>query len=224
MSPRCNGLRLGVAFLLLTCCACQQALDRKFEDHQQKVIKRTQQEVLRQTGSQSSPRKRLSWNQALLLMEKQNSSCRQAEIRVIEAQEQKKQLWKNFVPGLSVGASDSFNVSELGDAFASPSLQVNSFLALGNLLSLPRRKYQNEFLLVGAKLGESQNKRQQTIALYRLTRQGELLELERQGLAKEYKFFIAQADETSRAQALALKKGEDQIKQWQSGRASSARL
>jgi len=111
-----------------------------------------------------------------------NPSLIQADFRIVDAQSAKKQIWRNFRPSLSVGASDSFTLDDFGDALSDSSFRINSFLSLGNLLNLPNNVYERKLTYIGTELSAENSMRQEVIALYRLFQEQRLLQLQKRAI------------------------------------------
>ena len=176
-----SSLLLPLSLLLVSCSG--HAL-RKFDQQQEKVASHLVTEIRRQENDlPTSNAQRLDWNSALALMAQRNLPYKRAEERIALSLQQKNRLWREMIPAFSVGVSDSGTIGDLGSAFTDPNIRVNSFLALGNLLRMPKESYRQEFLVIGADLAAQESYRQQTIALYRLFREGELLRAEKKEIA-----------------------------------------
>ncbi|MGJ8656190.1 MAG: hypothetical protein ACSHX6_07055 [Akkermansiaceae bacterium] len=157
----------------------------------------------------------ISWNQGLEKMYLSNPNLIQADYRLEDAKYQQKQVWKRMIPGLSVGLSDSFTVEDIGEAFSGSSFRINSYISLGNLLTLPKTVYTNKLTYIGSELQAEYTMRQQVIALYRLFQEQRLHRLEKQALDIEGEILqsVGRLNDNS---VLAMKlKHEEAYKAWE---------
>lgn len=177
-----------LVFLCFFIPSCHLVGEKKLLKAQASIKENYLKEIQKQEEKRPANKyETLSWNEALHRMYLQNSSCKRAEFSLQDAKQRQKGIWKQFIPGFNIGIIDSFEVGDLSTAFTDPSLRINSFLALGNLLNLPKNIYERKLYVVGAELAEQLTMRQQIISLYRLFEEMRLLELERKGLNIEIK-------------------------------------
>lgn len=127
----------------------------------------------------------LTWEEAIDKMMVGNTTLIQADFRIVQVEDGRKQIWRRFIPSLTASVSDSFLLGNLSDAFDSPNYRIRSFIGLGNLFDLPARFYQQKITLIGAHLNAELTFRQETVRLYRLFRQRQLLDEQREFLALE---------------------------------------
>lgn len=126
-----------------------------------------------------------TWPDALEKMYLRSPRLIQADNVVENAKRRQGQVWRRMIPGFGAGFSDSFEIGSLADAFSSPTLRINSYLSLGNLLTLPKEVYTNKLTYMGAELQAESSMRQEVIALYRTFQQQRLLKLEKRALDLE---------------------------------------
>jgi len=169
---------------------------------------------LHQNGSAGESLK-ITWNQGLEKMYLTNPTLIQADYRLADSKDRQKQVWTNMIPGVSVGLSDSATIKDIGSLFSDSSFRINSFVSLGNLLTLPKTIYTNKLTYLGSALQAESSMRQQVIALYRLFQQQKLHRIEKQALDLEAEILkgITGADG---AETLAMKlKHEKSYESWE---------
>jgi hypothetical protein len=127
----------------------------------------------------------ITWKQGLERMYYSNPQLIVADYRLVDAKERQKQVWKNMIPGLSLGLSDSSTITDLGGLFSNGNFRINSFIALGNLLQLPKTLYTYKLTYMGSALQAENIMRQEVIALYRLFQEQRLHNIEKQALNLE---------------------------------------
>jgi hypothetical protein len=127
----------------------------------------------------------ISWNQGLEKMYLSNPNLIEADFRLADAKENQKQVWKNMIPGITVGLSDTATIQDIGELFSNSSFRINSFVSLGNLLDLPSTVYANKLTYMGSALQAENTMRQEVIALYRLFQEQRLHKIEKQALDLE---------------------------------------
>lgn len=184
-------LRVCLCFVLfglavnLTSCVWMKSAQRRILENREEISSGYLGELRRQESGKRQGKLKVNWNQGLDKMYLNNPELIRADYRIADARQRQRQVWRDMVPGLNVGLNDSFTVGELGDAFSDPNFRISSFLSLGNLLELPNEVYERKLFYMGAQLQAEQEMRQQVIALYRLFRQQELLQLEKRALDYE---------------------------------------
>jgi len=153
--------------------------DRQIGKAVLKTEKRYLEEVKREDlGQVALTNRSYNWEEALEAMYKHNTACLRASHRVEDAKNNQRLLWRSFIPGLSAGVSDSVSLDELSSAFTDPTFTVNSFVAFGNLLRLPRDVYSRKIAYIAAELGEQATMRTQTIELFKLFQERHLWGIE----------------------------------------------
>ncbi len=179
-------LVLGISFsLCMTSCIWMKSPRKRLAEARKKISHKYITELHRQEYKTHQGKLDINWSQALNKMYLTNPELIRADYRIEDARQREKQIWKNMIPGLSVGVYDSFTVENLGKAFSDPTIRINSYLSLGNLLDLPKQKYTARLIYIGSQLQAEQTMRQQVIAIYRLFQQQRLLELEKRALDLE---------------------------------------
>lgn len=183
------GLSLLCVCSLLTCllssCVWMKSTGQRLSEKRQTLTKQYDSELEQVQSSSQGGELEVTWEQAKEKMFLHNPNLIQADYRIVDARNRQKQVWRDMVPGISVGASDSFFIKDVGDAFADPTLRINSYLSLGNLLDLPEKVYTRKLYLIGAKLQAEYTMRQQVIALYRMFQEQSLLKLEKRAIDYE---------------------------------------
>ncbi len=174
---------LSVALLILILTSCRYAPERQLSQALEKTTDRYLQVLKREESANTTARYHYTWSQALEAMYKKNKSCLQSTYRLEDAESSERQIWRSFIPGLSAGVSDTARLDELGTLFTDPTFSVNSFIAFGNLVNLPKNIYTRKLGVVAAELGEQSTMRMQTIALHKLFQERKLLELEGEAYA-----------------------------------------
>ncbi len=168
--------------LMTPSCAWMTPADERIAKNRNQVSAGFQKELNRQQTKIDQGHLDVSWNEALNKMYLSNPSLIQADFRIADAKSAQKQIWRNFRPTLSVGANDSFTLENLDDAFSNGSFRINSFLSLGNLLTLPNNVYERKLTYIGTELSAENSMRQEVIALYRLFQEQRLLRLQKRAV------------------------------------------
>lgn len=169
----------------VTACTWMKPANKRISDKRESVSKGFQKEVYRQQHGVNHGVLNITWQQGLNKMYLSNPELISADHRIEDARAQQKQIWKDMIPGLNVGVDDSFQLKNIGDAFANPVYRINSYLSLGNLLELPKNVYARKLTYIGSELQAEQQMRQQVIALYRLFQQQRLILLEKKAIDLE---------------------------------------
>ena len=168
--------------LMAPSCAWMTPADERIAKNRNQVSAEFQKELNRQQTKIDQGNLDVSWNEALNKMYLSNPNLIQADFRIADAKSAQKQIWRNFRPTLSAGASDSFTAENLDDAFSNGSFRINSFLSLGNLLTLPNNVYERKLTYIGTELSAENSMRQEVIALYRLFQEQRLLKLQKRAV------------------------------------------
>ncbi len=184
-----NKIRINTSFLAVTtlcfsCISCvwMKPADERIAESRDDISSKFQKELYRQQHKTNQGSLDISWQQGLNKMYLSNPNLIQADFRIADAKYNQKQVWKDMTPGLTLGINDSFNIGDLGDAFADPTYRINSYLSLGNLLDLPKNIYTRKLTYIGAELSAENTMRQQVIALYHLFQQQRLLKLQKKAI------------------------------------------
>ena len=156
-----------------------------------------------------------NWEQALEAMYTKNSSCRNATFKLDDAKTAELRYWRRFIPSLSSSVSGSTRIDDLASAFVDPTFRINSFLSLGNLLSMPKDIYTRKLGTIAAELNEQLIMRQQTIALFLLFEERRLWELQGEGLELNKQLLTAVGAVDSYKASGQLRQNESQIEAWQ---------
>lgn len=175
------GTALAVAVFALNSCSYLKSPEKKVAEKRRVVSADFQKELAHQLSPGVKGEIELTWNQALEHMYMHNPTLLNADFKSEDALAEKRRIFTDFIPGLSVGASDSFQLGEFDDAFSDINYRVYSYLPLGQLVSLPKNIYKQKLFYIGSELQAEHTMRQEVIALYRLFQQQYLLNLE--GLA-----------------------------------------
>lgn len=206
-----------------TSCVGIKSTERRISEKRQKLTDEYTAELEDVKSSSHGGKFEATWGQAIEKMYLQNPNLIQADYRIIDARSRQRQLWRNFVPGITVSASDSFYIRDLSDAFTDTSFRVSSYVSLGNLLDLPKRVYTNKLYFLGAKLQAENSMRQQVIALYRMFQEQRLIKLERRAIKYEREFISGIQDLDGEdllsmrfKHKEALEKWEEKEKAWRS--------
>ena len=178
----------GILPCVLSSCVGMKSTNRRLSDKRQKLTAEYSAELEQVTSSTHGGELEATWNEAMEKMYLQNPSLIQADFRIMDARQRQRQVWRNLVPAITVSASDSFYIGDLGDAFTDTSFRISSYISLGNLLDLPKTVYTNKLYFLGAKLQAENTMRQQVIALYRMFQEQRLLNLEKRAIDYEKEF------------------------------------
>ncbi len=167
---------------MLPSCAWMTPAQERIDKNREQISQGFQDELIRQKTRSDQGHLDVSWNQALTKMYLSNPNLIAADFRIVDAKSSQKQVWTNMRPSLSVGASDSFTLDDIGDALTDTTFRINSFLSLGNLLDLPNTIYERKLTYIGTELSAENSMRQEVIALYRLFQQQRLLTLQKKAI------------------------------------------
>lgn len=173
---------IGGSSVILASCAWMKPADKRISESRNKISANFQRELQRQQNVSNQGKLDITWQQGLNKMYESNPDLIQADFRIADAKLNKNQIWKNMTPSLSVGLSDSFTIDNAGDAFSNSFLRVNSFIALGNLLTLPNDLYASKLTYIGTELSAENSMRQQVIVLYNLFQEQRLLEIQKKAI------------------------------------------
>jgi len=169
-------------YTIVTSCAWMTPAEERIAKNRDQISASFQKELINQQNTTYQGELELSWDQALDKMYLSNPNLIQADFRIVDAKNTQKQIWKNMRPSLSIGASDSFSIDNLGDALSGGAFRINSFLSLGNLLDLPNNVYERKLTYIGTELTAENTMRQEVIALYRLFQEQRLLRLQKRAV------------------------------------------
>jgi len=178
-----NRLIITTTLAVSVLSSCQYLPTRQLD----KSITRETEEYFAELSKQEAEQKnanqeRYNWDQALEQMYTKNTNCRRATFRLEDAKSNERNYWRRFIPSLTASINDRVTLDGLADTFVNPTFRVNSFLSLGNLLSMPKDIYTRKLNTVAAELSEQLAMRQQTIDLYRLFEERRLWEIEGEAL------------------------------------------
>lgn len=174
----------------LVCCilsSCYLTIppEERVAQNRDIILHEFQEEIYRQQWQNADRDLTLSWDAALEQMYMHNPQLLQADFKVEDAVNQQKRVYTNLIPLISVGASDSFEIDNIDEAFDDINLRVFSYLPLGEIVRLPKQVYTKKLLYMGSQLNAEQTMRQEVIALYRLFQRQYLLELEKRAIVLE---------------------------------------
>ncbi len=208
--------------ITLSSCIWMKPANTRVKDSRDEIAGSYLKEVRGHDSGSNNKSLNITWNQGLEKMYLSNPSLIQADFRLEDAKDRNKEVYKRMIPGLTVGLNDSFSLEEIGDAFADSSFRISSFVALGNLLSLPKTVYTNRLTYMGAELQSELMMRQQVISLYRLFQEQRLHRIEKQALDLEAIIIetVSGVDNElyftmKLAHELAYESWESNIKSWQ---------
>lgn len=159
-----------------------EAADKRISEARSEIEQQYTREAKSQAANREGGTFIAGWDKASSLMFQNNPDLIRADFLVYDARQRGKRIFKNMIPTLSAGASDSFQVGELSQAFTDPNLRLSSFLSLGNLLQLPTRVYTAKLYAIGAQFSAEQTMRQEVIALYRIFQEKRLIDTEKKAL------------------------------------------
>ena len=167
---------------LFPSCTIFKSVDTRVTEARTEIEDQYKEEVYRQRMNVQGGVYQARWDKALTDLFRHNPNLIQADFRVIDTKRQGSQIWRNMIPGITAGANDTFQIEDFGDAFANTSYRLNSFLTLGNLITLPKEVYIQKLVFLGAQLQAEQAMRQEVITLYRLFEQEKLLMAEKRAI------------------------------------------
>lgn len=173
------------AVFALSSCSYLKSPKSKVAENREVVSADYQKEIRRQLSPDVKGELKLTWGQALEQMYMSNPTLLNADFKSEDALAEKKRVFTDFIPGLTIGASDSFQVGNIEDAFKNINYRVYSYLPLGQLVKLPKNIYKQKLLFIGSELQAEHTMRQEVIALYRLFQKQYLLDLEGQAVQLE---------------------------------------
>lgn len=171
--------------LLVSSCIWMKPVDERISEARDDVSDKYLKQVRLHQNGGFRGKLHITWQQGLEKMYLANPNLIQADYRMLDAKYRQKQVWRNMIPGLSVGLSDSKTIKDIGDIFSDSSFRINSFISLGNLLDLPSTVYTNKLTYIGSALQSENTMRQQVITLYRLFQEQKLHRIEKQALDLE---------------------------------------
>lgn len=152
-------------------------------------------ELNRQQNQQLSAKANLTWNQAVTTLLNRNPDVLRANFAIEDSTENMKSVWRNLIPTLRLSLSDSATIENISTLFEDTNLRVSSFIFLSNLLDLPKTVYSNKIRLISAELASEQIMRNQVIALYRLFKEQQLLDLQQQAINYEKELLSAEYED-----------------------------
>lgn len=185
LSKALRGATIVITIGLVTACSWLVPASKRIDNAREEISKKFQKEVHNHKYGTNQGHLNINWQQGLNKMYLSNPELIQADHRIEDAKVRQKQIWKDMIPGLSLGVSDSFTIGNFGDAYSNPVYRIDSFLNLGNLLQLPKNVYTRKLTYFGSELQAENVMRQQVIALYRLFQQQKLLNLEKKAIDLE---------------------------------------
>jgi len=199
---------------MLSSCAGMKSTNRRLSDKREKLTAEYSAELEQVTSSTHGGEFEATWNEAMEKMYLQNPSLIEADYRIMDARQRQRRVWRNFIPGVTVSASDSFYIRDLGDAFTDTSFRISSYISLGNLLDLPKTVYTNKLYFLGAKLQAENIMRQQVIALYRMFQEQRLLNLEKRAIDYEKAFVVSMTGLDGKDIAAMRLKHKEALEKW----------
>lgn len=203
-----------VSTYFISSCGWMTSADKRLARDREDIRKLYQKQIYKQQRGINQGSVKLTWGQALEKMYLHNPELIQADFRIADAKRQQKEVWVRMIPGLTVNVSDSFTVRDAGDAFSNTRFRVNSFLSLGNLLDLPKQVYTNRLRYIGSELQAENAMRQQVIALYRIFKEQELLNLQKKMLDYETRILASLSDDLSHEVLEQRVKHKDALRAW----------
>ena len=173
--------------LVLTGLVCSCATPEKMRQAQHKIaVKRYVDELEKQlSGVVEGDGYRADWNKAENDLFFNNPQIIKAYFSIDDSNESRMRIWKNMIPSLSAGLSESATLGDLGDLFVDSNLRVSSFISLGNVIDMPKRIAVLRMRHMGVEFQSELTMRNEVIALYRVIREQELLDLEGRALEWE---------------------------------------
>lgn len=215
MTARSLAVWIGICCCMSSCVWLTPAAQR-LSKSRDAVSKGYREELGRRYLAESGGELQMTWKTGIESLFMHNPELIQADHQVADARLSQRQIWKNMLPSLSVSGRDSFTAGDIGSAFADPTFRINSFVALGNLLNLPKDVYTRKLAYMGAEFQAEQRMRQQVIGLYRLFQEQYLLAIEQKAISAEADF-IQQVAIANHTEGLALRLANREAqKQWQS--------
>lgn len=166
-------------------CVWMTPAEKRIAEARDSISKDYLKQVSAYENGQQNSKLHISWQQGLEKMYLSNPVLIQADFRLADAKDRGQQVWRNMIPGLSVGLSNSSTIGDVADLLSDSSFRLNSFVSLGNLLTLPTTTYTNKLTYIGSALTAENTMRQQVIALYRLFQEQRLHRIEKQALDLE---------------------------------------
>lgn len=210
-----------LTIIILPSCIWMKPVDERISEARNQVADKYIKQIrLHQEGG-SRGKLNITWQQGLEKMYLSNPDLIRADHRILDAQYQQKQVWRNMIPGLTVGVSNSTLIKNVDDILSNSSFRINSFISLGNLLKLPTTIYTNKLTYIGSALQAENTMRQQVIALYRLFQEQRLHRIEKKALDLEAQLIksISNTDDSEIVEMKlkhknAYEKWEENIAKW----------
>lgn len=152
-------------FLLVMCLFSCQPMKRVQEQGDKLVS-----EYKALPDYESLPVRELSWQQALLLMQKNNLELRQAYNNLSEARYQEKKIWREWIPSLNFGQYYNRKLFPGGNGGIpnDSQLSYNVIFNFPSLMELPMRKYTTSLAVFKAQKDIELKQKELTAQLYHL--------------------------------------------------------
>lgn len=125
------------------------------------------------------------WSKAKYDLLISNPEILKAEYAIADKIEDRVELWKQFIPSLSVSLSDTSTLGEIADLFTDTNLRVSSFFSFSNLLGMPSSLATIKLSKMGLEWQAELTMRNQVITLYRMFKEKQLMQLQREALGIE---------------------------------------
>ena len=174
---------LAVAIFLFSGCVNTK---KRYEKAHITAEKRFLNELSIQLNGKEDSYYSANWAKAKTDLLWSNPEIIKAEFAIDDNIESRLNIWKSFIPSLSLSISDSQTFEDVSELFADTNLRVSSFFNFGNLLQMPKNLAVNHLTKLGLEWRAEQIMRNEVISLYRVFREKELLDLERDTLNIEY--------------------------------------
>lgn len=172
----------------------------KVEQSKKQITASYLNELNKQVSNTPSASYKANWKKAKADLLLQSPKLHLTYFQIDDSLERRMQVWKNMIPSLYVSLSNSSSLSELSDLFVNTSFRVSSFFNIGNIIDLPANVAENRLRHMGAELIAEQAMRNEIIALYRVFREQELLDIEAQALQWERQYIEDTAEDKNNIQ------------------------
>jgi len=131
------------------------------------LVQRTWQAQVHQQAN--LPEQTLDWNQAMALARAGNLKLRAARVEITNAQENVRQIYKNFIPTLNLNSGVSRTFVGLPDISPSDvTFNINSFFNIPGLFSLSRQSFGARLTLIRAEAALALQERTMAMDLFKL--------------------------------------------------------
>lgn len=170
-------LAAGVSVLLSSGC---HSVDQRLATHTDTIENAYREEAARQADL---PAATLTWDEALQRLRTDNLTLRESRAAVLSAEERRRQVYKDLLPGVNVTANLAHTLTDLGNLSSDDAtLSLVAFLNIPGLIQFRLNAYTASLELVRARWAHELRERELTIRLREQFLRAALLEQRRRNL------------------------------------------